>query len=549
MGEYVRTYRFTGQDNTSGPRSVDFSRFQVVGGDTEHKIARILAMNYIHWHTSDGSQNWALRGRLVLDDGTTFVTDEVNNHIRGEVVEYINNFTTLPTPEQFEKIQKVQTLDTQDKITSGGYSAKLFWRANATYPMTIHVAFSDIPEVQTSGIKSVNNITLDGKSAVKVSIDKLTERARHTVEWQLGDYSFTSDPVDTEASFTPPLEWLNAVTDSKTGTGKVIVRTYPDENLEVQIGEDVAAEFVVTVPDSMRPTVEAGWATAMVHNTGQAAGIDNYIQGYSRVKLEFDPDKITTLYGASIAGYTYTVQNTTVTAEDHVSGLLKVSGESQIICTVTDSRGMTNDVSLPVAALSINVLPYAEPKMNAVTVLRSENEGPPTDGVNGDVDGRYIYAVATAVTSEGVGLKSLILMYREKGFTSYTSVSLNSGVAKVIPGLLDSRTYELVLMVTDRLSNSYSQSFLFAHKQLSFNIKDGGKAIGIGTAAGDDNTMRLGWKVIFEEGFESFVPVLPVGACVMLDSSMDPVAQMGGEWAEISWSGAPSGVKLWKRTK
>jgi hypothetical protein len=35
----------------------------------------------------------------------------------------------------------------------------------------------------------------------------------------------------------------------------------------------------------------------------------------------------------------------------------------------------------------------------------------------------------------------------------------------------------------------------------------------------------------------------------MLDSSIDPVAAMGGEWAEISWGSAPEGVKLWKRTK
>ena len=78
------------------------------------------------------------------------------------------------------------------------------------------------------------------------------------------------------------------------------------------------------------------------------------------------------------------MQSVAVTAADHISGLLKTSGNNGIVCTVTDSRGFTNDVSLPVAALNINVLPYAEPKLNDVTVLRSENAGPPTDGVNGD---------------------------------------------------------------------------------------------------------------------------------------------------------------------
>jgi hypothetical protein len=357
--------------------------------------------------------------------------------------------------------------------------------------------------------------------------------------------------VDTSASYVLPLQWLNAVTGGKTGTGTVVLKTYADDDTELtqQIGEDVTATFTVTVPDTMRPVVSAGWASVAPYNTGQAAGLANYIQGYSKAKVTFDASKISLKYGATIKSYSYTVQNTTVTAADHISGVLKTSGSSRIVLTVTDSRGFTNDTALDVAALNINVLPYAEPKMNGVTVLRSENSGPPTDSVNGDVDGTYFYALATAVVAAGVGLKSLILMYREKGFTTYTSVALTSGQSKVIPGLLAGRTYEAVLTVTDNLSNSYSINYIFAHKQLTFNVKDGGKAIGLGAKAGDDNTLRVGWKVVFEEGFESFVPIHPVGTCMMLDSNINPVTLMGGEWAEISWGNAPAGVKLWKRTK
>ena len=551
MGEYTRTYRYTGTSNTSANRNVAFSKFKVHSGDKDHRIAKILGIQYVHYHTSTKSMSWGLRGRLVLEDGTTFTSDQIYKSISGDVVKYTNTFATLPDPEQFAQLKTVQTLDTQGKTSAGGYSATLYWRATSDYPMDIILTFSDIPDVQTSGIKSVNSITLDGKNAVTVNIDKLSDRARHTVTWKLGDYSYTSGIVDASASYVLPIGWLNAVTTAKTGTGTVVVKTYADDDTELvqQIGEDVTATFTVTVPDSVRPVVASGWASAAPYNAGQAAGLTSYIQGYSKVKLSFDPSKITTYYGATIKSYSYTVQNSTVTAADHISGLLKTSGSSKIVCTVTDSRGFTNDISLPVAALSIDVLPYAEPKLNDVIVLRSQNPGPPTDGVHGDIEGTYIYAKATAVTSNGVGLKSLILMYRERGFSSYTSVPLSSGTASVVSGLLDSRTYELVLVVTDNLSNSYSQSFLFVHMQRCFNVKDGGNAIGIGTGPGDDKTLRLGWKVIFEEGFESFVPIHPVGTSMMLDSSIDPVALMGGEWTEISWGSAPEGVKLWKRTK
>ena len=79
--------------------------------------------------------------------------------------------------------------------------------------------------------------------------------------------------------------------------------------------------------------------------------------------------------------------------------------------------------------------------------------------------------------------------------------------------------------------------------------KNGGKAAGFGAMPGDDNTLRFGWHLVLEQGLTSFVPLLPIGACVMLDSTLDPTAAMGGAWTEISWGNAPAGVKLWKRTQ
>ena len=238
MGEYTRIYRYTGSANTSANRSVDFSWFYVAGGDTEHKIAKVLGIQYVHWHTSTKSMSWGLRGRLVLSDGTTFVSDQIYNKISGDVVRYVNTFTDFPTAEQFPLLQAVQTLDTQGKTSAGGYSATLYWRATGDYPMDIILTFSDIPDVQTSGIGSVSSIVLNGSNAVKVSINKLSERARHTVTWKLGSYSYTSGIVDSSASYVFPLDWLNAVTGSKTGTGTVVLKTYADTDpgLTQQIG-------------------------------------------------------------------------------------------------------------------------------------------------------------------------------------------------------------------------------------------------------------------------------------------------------------------------
>ena len=143
---YKITYTYTGQGNTSANRSVPFNRF-VASGDTNRRIGQILSIEYEHWHSSVKSMSWGLRGRLVLADGTTFVSDEVYNKISGNVVRYVNTFAEFPNAEQFAQLQSVQTLDTQGKTTAGGYATTLYWRANADNPMRIVVTFTEEPPV------------------------------------------------------------------------------------------------------------------------------------------------------------------------------------------------------------------------------------------------------------------------------------------------------------------------------------------------------------------------------------------------------------------
>lgn len=144
--EYTIRYRFTDQDNTSGERSVAFSKF-IATGDTDKQIGQITSITYVHYHTSDKPMTWNLRGRLMFGDGTYLVSNEVANSISGNVVKYSNTFTDLPTDKQFASLSYVQTLDSSGKTTAGGYYAKLYWRANDTYPMELIVTFLEEPPV------------------------------------------------------------------------------------------------------------------------------------------------------------------------------------------------------------------------------------------------------------------------------------------------------------------------------------------------------------------------------------------------------------------
>jgi hypothetical protein len=75
------------------------------------------------------------------------ISASVGSSISGNVVKFTNTFTDMPTAEQFAKLSLVQTLDSEDKTTSGGYYARLYWRANDTYPMELVVTFIEQPPV------------------------------------------------------------------------------------------------------------------------------------------------------------------------------------------------------------------------------------------------------------------------------------------------------------------------------------------------------------------------------------------------------------------
>lgn len=144
--EYTITYTYTGQENTSGTRSVAFSKFKA-SGDTGRTIGQITSIKYEHWHTSTVGMVWNLRGRLVFSDGSTLTSNTVGINPSGDSVKFTNTFNTLPTAEKFAKLTTVQTLDSQGKTTKGGYAATLYWRATSDKPMRLIVKFIEEPPV------------------------------------------------------------------------------------------------------------------------------------------------------------------------------------------------------------------------------------------------------------------------------------------------------------------------------------------------------------------------------------------------------------------
>ena len=158
---YKRIYAYTGQASwTPFERSVPFSSF-AVSGDTDKNIGQIVSIRYEHYHSCGSSNDWTLTGRLVLSDGNTIDSASVTQRIsKNTVVQFVNNFTSLPTAEQFANVQTVQTLDTSG---SAGNNNSLSWKANAQLPIRLIVEFYDqpptkyAPQIKDFAVERVND--------------------------------------------------------------------------------------------------------------------------------------------------------------------------------------------------------------------------------------------------------------------------------------------------------------------------------------------------------------------------------------------------------
>lgn len=136
--EYCLTYKYTGQTNVHNSMIVAKSKF-TLSGDTTKKIGRITKITYHHYHTSTNARTWRLYGKLYFSDGTYITSDTVSKGISGNVVNYVNTFTTdLPGPDKFATWTQIQTV-----AANPSESIDIYWRATTDSPMYVKVYFEE----------------------------------------------------------------------------------------------------------------------------------------------------------------------------------------------------------------------------------------------------------------------------------------------------------------------------------------------------------------------------------------------------------------------
>ena len=230
------------------------------------------------------------------------------------------------------------------------------------------------------------------------------------------------------------------------------------------------------------PVGADGWAAASPYNTGAAAGMSGWIQGFSRAEIRFDTSKITTKYGATVAGCSVTALEETVTQAPFRTPVLR--GETRIRCTVTDSRGFSYSETLTVVPQS-----YAAPALSSIRVFRCDSLGNETE------DGAFcsVQAVLSYSSLNGENQCGLWACFKTRQADTYgAETALQSGTAQVLSGLDPDQAWDVKLRARDTLGGQVETLRTLTPRAWAMKFRPDGQGVGFGRAPTEGRVLELG---------------------------------------------------------
>lgn len=374
---------------------------------------------------------------------------------------------------------------TQFSTTAGTSASKAITglSPNTTYYIKVKArkksnqvyGISSAATVKTLGgaiINSVNQVTADAATvSIKLNVTVYDASYAYTLALKNGSTTIVSvdgltwskGTADRTVVLTSSerTELLTAMANMKSFTGTFAVTTY---NGSTQIGSVSSKTATVTTTAANSGPTLSGFTFADSYATTTAiTGNDQlFIQGHS--KLTVTPGTATPKNQATITNYTATcngvsVSNTTGAAL--TVGPVSKSGTVAVVLTITDSRGYTASVTQ-----NITVLAYAKPKVNSLTLRRTNDiEAEMQLVFNGSI---------SAITVDSVQKNSLLYVryrYKATSATSYSSyVSILSAVTQSgtsfsysnleLRSLASDQSWDVHIQIRDQL-NSLSSLDLY----------------------------------------------------------------------------------------
>lgn len=286
---------------------------------------------------------------------------------------------------------------------------------------------------RASTIESVTpSIVVDGTNVVAVSIDSASASFTHDVVWKFGSYSFTALNAGTFISYAIPMEWLNAIPNSTTGSGTVTITT---NSGNTKIGASDYASFQLVVPEDVHPSISS------IGITEATEGIAEQFGGFVQNKTRFNVAAIGQgAYSSTIESYKTTIDGVVYYGNPSTSGVITSSGTVSFTIVATDSRGRTITETR-----QRTVIPYEAPTISRFSVYRSDGNGTQTyEGCCVCMNTKFDISPVNNLNT-----KSYTLEYKVKSASTWSNIDLGSAVY----------TYDGVLVLHDLLTTDNSYDF------------------------------------------------------------------------------------------
>lgn len=366
--------------------------------------------------------------------------------------------------------------------TRGTYAGGYCYDYLGITAATINITYDYL---QSDG--ALQSTSVAAGTAAKLNITAYNESYSHKVTWKFGSYSNTQTIAagTASASYTIPLTWLNAIPSATSGTASVSLETLNASG--VSLGTRTYS-FTITAPASVVPTFTSVTATPINSNSViDGWGLFVYSKSQAYIAINGAAGK----YGSTIKSYSIETDQGigSVAAAGMTTSVLYKTGTVNVTAKVVDSRGRT-----ATKTTSFYIYPYSAPYFTEATGYRCNSSG-----TRDDSNGTYAYVKASfncySVNNKNSVTGSMTL--RQVGGSYSTSKTITSGTANIVGSgnLASDATYQATLTLTDTVGSTTTYIIEIPSAAYIMHIKKGGKAVGFGMAAGDDNTVSFGWPV------------------------------------------------------
>lgn len=366
------------------------------------------------------------------------------------------------------------------------------WSASGTMALT-QIARASQPSCITYPA-TTENIGYMGDT-IYIHTNRASASFTHTVRYAWGSKSGTiATGVGDNTKWTIPLDLATEIPNQYSGWGSIYCDTYYGSTF---VGTK-SVVFKASAPSSTSPTV----SISLERPRTTAPAVTGYVQGVDQLKVTISA---TGKYGASITGYSSTVDGTSYSGSTYTTGTLTKSGAIRVTATVTDSRGWKTT-----ASKDITVQAYAAPTVTGVSAYRCKS----ASDTSSDASGAYVCIKPTgSVTPLGSTNGRLCTVYWKKTTeASWQSKTLSMSAytlsGYVVVSADTAASYNIYVRLQDsfQLVDHYAPDVMsaaaFIDILLASETDDTKKGMAIGKVAEAGGALDVGWNLIARKNFD-----------------------------------------------